>query len=249
MTLAVIYTRVSSKAQVKKGDGLFSLETGCREFASYKGHEVAAVFKDADVPGGITDRPGTKAMLTWLCKNRRHEPVVISDDISRIARGVKAHWALRDAIESMGGRLESPSIEFGEDSDSQLVENIQASVSQHQRQKNKEQTVYRMTAHLKNGYFAFWTPTGYRYVASKGEDKVLASDEPHDSLIREALEDFASGRFQSQAEVKRFLEPHAIFDRDARGEIHPQCIKNMLTNKIYVGYYAYAPWGVGLTKG
>ena len=33
MTLAVIYTRVSSKAQVKKGDGLSSQETRCREFA------------------------------------------------------------------------------------------------------------------------------------------------------------------------------------------------------------------------
>lgn len=35
MSTAVIYTRVSSKAQLKKGDGLASQETRCREFANY----------------------------------------------------------------------------------------------------------------------------------------------------------------------------------------------------------------------
>lgn len=35
MSIAVIYTRVSSKAQLKKGDGLASQEQRCREFAAY----------------------------------------------------------------------------------------------------------------------------------------------------------------------------------------------------------------------
>ena len=249
MTIAVIYTRVSSRAQVNKGDGLASQESRCRDYAAYKGHDVAATFQDAGVSGGIADRPGIKEMLKWLRQNRSREPVVIIDDISRIARGVEAHWTLRNAIGSVGGRLESPSIEFGEDSDSQLIENMLASVSQHHRQKNGEQPVHRMAARMRNGYFAFWAPTGYKYVASKGEGKVLARAEPEASLIQEALEGFASGRFQSQAEVKRFLEPHPIFGRDRNGQIHPQRIKNLLTNKIYAGHYEYKPWGIGLTKG
>lgn len=60
---------------------------------------------------------------------------------------------------------------------------------------------------------------------------------------------FAAGRFETQAEVKRFLEQHTIFKRDLNGEIHPQRIKNLLTNLIYAGYYKYEPWGVPLTKG
>ncbi|MEM6586799.1 MAG: hypothetical protein AAF692_13685 [Pseudomonadota bacterium] len=40
MTIAVIYTRVSSKAQMKKGDGLASQQSRCREFATYKGYTV-----------------------------------------------------------------------------------------------------------------------------------------------------------------------------------------------------------------
>jgi len=57
--------------------------------------------------------------------------------------------------------LESPSIEFGEDSDSILVEHLLASVSQHQRQKNGEQTRNRMRARLQGGYWVLNAPMGY----------------------------------------------------------------------------------------
>jgi site-specific DNA recombinase len=136
---AVIYARVSSTAQVRKGQGLGSQETRCREFARMKGYEVDHVFADEAVSGSITTRPGMQAMLAYLSLQARQQSfVVIIDDISRLARDIKAHLELRDAIASVGARLESPSIEFGEDSDSILVENLLASVSQHQRQKNAE---------------------------------------------------------------------------------------------------------------
>jgi hypothetical protein len=51
-------------------------------------------------------------------------------DYDAIARGLDAHLQLRMAISDAGGKLESPSIEFGDDSDSLLVENLLASVSQ-----------------------------------------------------------------------------------------------------------------------
>ncbi|MEW8562584.1 MAG: recombinase family protein [Candidatus Thiodiazotropha sp.] len=142
-TKAVIYCRVSNKTQTTRGDGLGSQETRCREYAKYKGYEVEAVFTD-DVSGGLIKRPGMQAMLKHLSKHRKNPRVAIIDDISRLARGLEAHLQLRGAIAKAGATLESPSIEFGEDSDSVLVENLLASVSQHQRQKNSEQTLNRM---------------------------------------------------------------------------------------------------------
>ncbi|GAB6044120.1 hypothetical protein [Endothiovibrio diazotrophicus] len=108
----------------------------------------------------------------------------------------------------------SSSIEFGEDSDSQLVENLLASVSQHQRQKNAEQTVNRMRARMMNGY---WVrpipPRGYRYERTKDRGKVLVRDEPIASILQEGLEGYASGRFQLQSEVKTFFESFPEFPR------------------------------------
>src|SRR5690606_38966750 len=111
----------------------------------------------------LINRPGMKAMLSFLTRRRSKNLVVIIDDISRLARGIQQHIELRGAIAKAGGNLESPSIEFGEDSDSVLVENLLASVSQHQRQKNGEQTKNRMRARVMNGYWPFQAPVGYKY--------------------------------------------------------------------------------------
>lgn len=112
---------------MQKGHGIASQETRCREFARMKGYAVVRVFKDEAVSGGMIDRPGIKAMLAFLRKNRKQgDWVVIIDDISRLARDIKAHLELRSAIAGAGARLESPSVEFGEDSDSILVENLLA---------------------------------------------------------------------------------------------------------------------------
>ncbi|MEO1537896.1 MAG: recombinase family protein [Pseudomonadota bacterium] len=246
---AVIYCRVSSTKQTKRGDGLSSQETRCREFAKYKGYEVTEVFQD-DSSGSLTSRPGMRAMLSYLRAHRKAPHAVIIDDISRLARGLMAHFELRVKIDEAGGVLVSPSIEFGEDSDSQLVENLLASVSQHQRQKNGEQTTNRMRARIQNGYWVFQAPIGYRYERISGQGKVLVRDEPNASVLQEALEGYASGRFETQVEVKRFLERQPSFPKDLPGgEIRNQRIYEMLTRAIYAGYVEAPKWGVSLRKG
>ncbi|MFC6588471.1 recombinase family protein [Sulfitobacter pacificus] len=51
---ALIYCRVSSRAQEADGNGLQSQETRCREFATANGHEVMAVFPDTITGGGTS---------------------------------------------------------------------------------------------------------------------------------------------------------------------------------------------------
>jgi site-specific DNA recombinase len=138
-------------------------------------------------------------MLAFLKKHRATPHVVLIEDISRLARGVKAHIELRAAITLAGGILESPSVEFRDDADSELQEYILATVAQHQRRKNAEQTVNRMRARMLNGYWTFAAPVGYRYQKVSGHGKMLVPDEPLASIVREALEGFASGRFVLQA--------------------------------------------------
>ena len=245
---AVIYTRVSSSKQTKVGDGLRSQETRCRDFARMKGYEVVEVFQD-DVSGSLVSRPGMKAMLSFIRMHRASDVVAIIDDVSRLARGLEAHLQLRSAIDAAGGRLESPSIEFGEDPDSILVENLLASVSQHQRQKNGEQTKNRMKARVLNGYYCFQAPAGYQYVRSPGRGKVLKRAEPVASIIQEGLEGYASGRFQIQAEVKRFFETFPEFPRDSKGDVRNQRVTEILTKPVYAGYVEAPSWGVDLRKG
>ena len=244
---AVIYCRVSSAAQIAKGHGIQSQATRCREFARMKGYDVKAEFRDEAVSGGIIDRPGMQDLLAFVAKHKQVGGcVVIIDDISRLARDIKAHLDLRSAISEAGGRLESPSIEFGEDSDSILVENLLASVSQHQRQKNTEQVKNRQRARLLGGYWTFRESPGYRYEAKAGEGKVLIRDEPLASIIEEGLVGFATGRFQTQAEVKRFFESFPNFPKTRHGYVTNEAVNRILTRVLYAGYLERPEWNVSL---
>ena len=155
VTEAVIYNRVSSKAQLKRGDGLASQERLLREYANFKGYTVVAVFSD-DLTGETMGRPGLQAMLSFIRQQKgKKRFVVLFDGFSRMARGIRTHEEVRDDIFDAGGIPEGPSVSFGRDADGRMVEYVMATAAQHQREKNAEQTVSRMRARLIGGYWVF----------------------------------------------------------------------------------------------
>lgn len=246
---AVIYCRVSDKKQVSHGDGLNSQETRCREYARHRGYEVAEVFHDS-MTGSRADRPAMLAMMDYLRRNKARGTVVVIDDISRLARNVTAHSEIRIDLARVGGRLECPSFTFADDPDSRLVEYLMASVAQHHREKNREQTINRMRARTMNGYWCFQAPTGYTYRRVHGHGKMLVPDEPIASILREALEGFASGRFETQVEVKRFLEAQPDYPKDGPdGTVRNQRITQLLTRPLYAGYIHAPRWNIPLRRG
>jgi site-specific DNA recombinase len=245
---AVIYARVSSKAQVKQGMGVESQTTYCRQYAGWKGYTVQHVFKDV-ITGGRSDREGIKAMLKFLRRNRSKRFVVIVDDISRLARDIRVHLDLRDAIEKCGAVMESPTTVFGTDSDSRFFENMQALNAQHHREKNAEQTKKRQQARLMGGYWPFPAPIGYKHERKPGHGKVMVPQEPLASIIREALEGLALGRFQTQAEVARFLETRPDFPKNRFGKVTQEAANRILTRVLYAGYIEVPKWNVPLQPG
>jgi len=242
---AVIYCRVSDPKQSKRGHGLKSQETRCREHARAKGYEVIEVFQD-DFTGMYAERPAMSEMLKFLRKRRSTGTVVIIDDITRFARGLDAHLALRAAIGSAGGTLESPMLEFRDDADSKFLEHILATSAQHHREKNAEQTKNRMRARVMNGYWVFQAPVGYRYEAVPGRGKMLKRDEPAASVVVDALEGFANGRFETQADVMRFLQDNPLFPKDATGVVRHMRVAQLFSQVAYAGLIEAVDWGVPL---
>jgi site-specific DNA recombinase len=136
------------------------------------------------------------------------------------------------------------------DSDSRLVEHMLASVAQHQREKNAEQTSNRMKGRMMNGYSVFAAPVGYVYKKTGSHGKLLTRDEPIASIIQEGLEGYASGRFASQAELKRFFEAQPAYPKDLPGGlIRQQRISDMIGRVLYAGYIEHEPWGISRRKG
>jgi site-specific DNA recombinase len=246
-TIAIGYARVSTKGQETDGDGLSSQEACIRDYARQKGYEIEKVFRET-VTGKARNRPVMSELIRHLRKHKREGRIVIIDDISRFARGHRAHWPLRDELEGAGGILESPRLQFGDDPASVLLEGVMVTVAQHQREHNAQQTKSRMRGRLLNGYWPFAALIGYRYQKKRGESNLLVRDEPAASIITEGLEGFASGRFQTQTELKRFLESQPGFPKSIRGTVKYEVVLDLLTRPLYAGYIEMPAWDVSLRK-
>ena len=244
---AVIYCRVSSLVQLKRGDGLSSQEATCRQYAERMGYEVVEVFRD-NVTGGITDRPAMDALLKFLRKHKREGLVVIIDHLNRFARDVRGHWDLRDLLTAAGGRLESPNMKFGDGPADRLLENVMMSTAQYQREQNREQTIERMKGRLLNGYWPFIPPRAMEHRRVPGVGRVLVRIEPEASVIAEGLEAYADGRLRSQAELARWLDAHPHFGKGYRTRITNQQAHDLLTNFLYAGVVEKPEWGISRRK-
>ncbi len=241
---AVLYGRVSDVKQATvRGDALHSQERTCREYAERKGYEIREVFTDT-LTGAHTNRPGLQAMLAYV---RKHPGIIIIVDHSnRLGRDVLSYLMVRQEIKDAGGILECPVMDFEENASDQLVEHVIASVNQYQRQHNAEQTKSRMRARVLNGNWVLQAPVGYRYERVTGRGKIMVRDEPVASVVQDALEGFASGRFERQADVQRFLQDNPLFPKDKRGIVRHQRVSVLLKQCLYAGYLEMPRWDISL---
>lgn len=247
---AVIYCRVSSKKQTKDGAGLDSQEYRCREHAQKRGYVVEAVFPD-DVSGGgdFMNRPGMVDLLQYLDDHPFENYVVIFDDLKRYARDTEFHLALKRAMEARNATRECLNFPFEDTPEGEFVETVLAAQAQLERKQNRRQVLQKMKARVEQGFWVKKAPVGYRYIKSPRGGKELVLKEPQASVLREALEGFANGRFASQTEVQRFLESDPHFPKDLpSGKLRPQTIPRLLRKSVYAGYISSKAWGVSLRK-
>ena len=250
MPKAIIYCRVSSDRQVKEGHGLQGQEQRCRGYAENHGYDVVKVFKDEGVSGGVIDREGMQKLLDYLdTHSHKDDYVVIIDDLKRLARDITGHFTLRRAITSRKAAIESPSHKFGEGAEDIFLESILAATAELERNQNKRQVRNRMQARLEAGYWTFYAPPGYAFAKVQGHGKLIVPKEPEASVIREALESFANGRFATQTDVKDFLQSKGFRHWGYGKMTYLEQVKRLLTREVYAGYIFYPKWNVTHRKG
>ncbi len=248
---ALLYGRVSSDRQKREGSGLESQEHRCRKYALERGYEVEAVFSDEVTGGGdFMKRPGMVALLRYLDDHSEENYVVIFDDLKRYARDTVFHMKLKQEMEQRSATRECLNFKFEEGPIGTFIETVIAAQGQLEREQNQIQVIQKMTARLEKGKAVFHMPRGYRYAPGKEHGgKILVRDEPIASVVTEALEGFASGRFQTQTEVQRFLEAHPDFPKPKSGRVSQSVVKGMLQRVLYAGYIDYSRWGISIRKG
>ena len=247
---ALIYCRVSTKRQKDEGHGLDGQEHRCRQYAAAKGYAVDAVFPD-DVSGGgdFMKRPGMVALLRYLDERPNERYVVIFDDLKRYARDTEFHLRLRRVMAERGATRECLNFNFEDTPEGKFFETIAAAQGELEREQNGRQVTQKMRARIEAGYYCFNPVLGYRYGRAEGGGKILVPDEPNATIVRDALEGFAAGRFQTMTEVKRFLEGFPTIRESRKGGVHLSLVIERLKRPLYAGLITVEKWGVRLQPG
>jgi Site-specific recombinases, DNA invertase Pin homologs len=248
MKKAVIYCRVSSEKQVREGHGLEGQEKRCQDYADHRGYTVEKVFRDYGVSGGIVERPGIQALLSYIVSKGGGFSVIV-DDINRFARDVESHFILKKALIASGSELLCVNMKFEDTPDGVFFETMMAAYAQLERARNRAQVCGRMKARLELGYWPFAAPPGYRHEAAPSGGSVLNLDEPKARIVREAMEGFASGKFQTQEDVRQFLDSKRFCHSGEFKEVHPEQVKRILTRPLYAGLIHYPKWDVDIRQG
>jgi site-specific DNA recombinase len=243
---ALIYCRVSSDRQKVEGNGLDSQEHRCREYAKSKGYEVEAVFRDSFTGGGdFMKRPAMTELLAHIDNKPYDEYVVIFDDLKRFARDTTFHWKLRNELKARQATPECLNFNFEDTAEGEFIETVLAAQGQLERKQNQRQVIQKQKARIERGYWPFYPPPGYTQIKDLIHGKLLTPNHKAD-MAREALNGFASGRFQEQVDVQHFLQK---MDFREGKPVYLEYVKRLLIRVIYAGYIEYPKWEVSRRKG
>lgn len=242
MQKAIIYCRVSSIKQSTEGHGLDGQEHRCREYAKQHGYDVVKVFRDSFTGAGdFMNRPAMASLLGFLDKDLATDYVVIFDDLKRLARDTVFHLKLRREFNARNAKVECPNFTFEDTPEGGFIETILAAQGELERKQNQRQVIQKMKARMEKGYWALPTPRGYRKVSNAIHGRIISRFEPDAGVIKEALEGFASGRFENQVDVRKFLTSKKY---NGSRVVNLDITKNLLRNVVYTGYIEYERWNV-----
>jgi site-specific DNA recombinase len=249
---AIIYCRVSSAKQVTEGDGLGSQEHRCHQLALQRGLVVEKVFHERGITGrgDFSARPSMRELLDYLDLHRSEKYHVIFDDLKRFARDTFFHFKLKEQMAKRGAILLCPNFKFENTPESAFAETMYAAFGQLESDQNRRQAMQRMQARLERGYWVFRTVApGYTYMTDPVHSRLLVPVEPDASIIKEALEGFAKGRFLSQHDLLHYFRNNPIQSKGKTLVVDYKLVYRILTNLLYTGYIEYPKWGVPRTKG
>ncbi|MFC3051788.1 recombinase family protein [Kordiimonas pumila] len=247
---ALIYCRVSDSKQRLEGHGLDSQEHRCRQYAAFQGYDVEEVFPD-DVSGGgdFMKRKGMVALLAYLDANTSKDYVIVFDDLKRFARDRDFHFKLRATLAAKGASVECLNFNFEDTPEGEFIETIFAAQGQLERKQNQRQVVQKMKARIEKGYWCFAPVLGYTYANVPGHGKMIVRDEPNASIVAEALEGYACGRFQNANEVRRFLGTFPSIQKGKYGDVPLNTVVDMLDRVLYTGHISVPKWNIHLHPG
>jgi DNA invertase Pin-like site-specific DNA recombinase len=208
---AVGYARVSSEEQARENNSLPMQKRKISSYCDQNGFSLLQTFEDSK-SGRDMYRPGLHKLLEFCEGNRERVSCVIVSDLSRLNRNLFDQATIITRLNALG--IELVSIDEPLTNDSALgkfLRNQLGSVNQLLSDSRSEGTRERMRAVVRTGRFLWGAPIGYMNI-----NKSLTVDPARGSLVAEAFNLVASGRFVTTDAVLRFITAMGLRTKKAK---------------------------------
>ena len=199
-----IYTRVSSRKQVKEGTGLDSQLVRCMNYARENQYKIIKTFKEKGVSGQLLIRPELEKLFLELEKNK-NEKVLLVDSSSRLSRNLEHSLTYTTRLLKLKTKLVTADMTVPDGIIGDLVRNVMTAINQHEAQSNQLRVFHRMHACMQNKRYIFNPPFGYIRYVDPELGKTMRPDGLKSKIAKELLEKFATNQLETIADVQKQL--------------------------------------------
>ncbi len=204
---AVLYARVSTEEQAKKGYSLAQQLEALREHAAREGYEVLEEVVDAGQSGASLERPGMDRVRDLVAAGG--VSVVLAQDRDRFAREPAYHYLLRKEFEEHGTKLRSLSDHGDESPEGELADGVLDQLAKYERAKTAERTRRGRLKKAKEGKIVAAAPRPtYGFCFNEARDGYVV-DEATMRTVRRIFRMIGKERMSLYG-VKRALESEGI---------------------------------------
>src|SRR5918995_513331 len=135
---AILYARVSTDEQARRGFSLAQQLEALREYASREGYEVLEEVMDPGQSGATLERPGMDRVRDLVATG--DVSIVLAQDRDRYAREPAHHYLLREEFKEHGCKLKALNDRGDDSPEGELMDGVFDQFAKFERAKTRERT-------------------------------------------------------------------------------------------------------------
>ena len=225
---AILYARVSTDEQAKRGYSLAQQIEALREYADREGYEVLEEVSDPGQSGASLESPGMDQVLDLVADGG--VSVVLAQDRDRFAREPAYHYLLRREFEEHGTKMRALNDRGDESPEGELTDGILDQLAKYERAKIAERTRRGklQKARLGKVIATKKPPYGFRY---NEERDGLVIHEPEMAVMEKIFRLSAEGHGTKAIQTRLYRE--GIPSPTGRDLWHRPVLKRMILSDTY----------------
>ena len=250
------YLRVSSEMQVTQWNWLNGQKWAIEDYADKHWYYIEKFYRDEWVSWKLASRKGLDEMLRDLKKANRNKnnPTIkhiIVDDIDRVARDMKIWLDKSEEIKSTWATIISLKQTVDDTPEWRLSTGVTMLTKQYERENNARRVVSRQKERLREWYWCFSVPLGYKYEKAKQWwGKIIVPEEPGFSAMSEGLKLLANWTLPTLQSLVDFLNDRWITSK--RGWMILKSFTTRLMEPtllcMYAWYITFRRWDIEMVQ-